>query len=117
MQNNVPLTRFRLAFDVELGLNGDLEYHDWHTIKSKHPDLYHSFLTYKVQTAEVNGDLSEIVDLFVRINLTGKRLTSGEKRHARFFRSAFLKAARPGSGSCRIIMWTSPRSSNERWRR
>ncbi len=32
-------------------------------------------------------------DLFVRINSTGKPLTSGEKRHARFYNSLFLKEA------------------------
>jgi 5-methylcytosine-specific restriction endonuclease McrA len=41
----------------------------------------------------VTGDLSDIIDLFVRINSTGKRLTSGEKRHARFYESPFLRVA------------------------
>lgn len=48
---------------------------------------------YKIQTVEVSGDLSEIIDLFVRINSTGKRLTGAEKRHARFYRSEFLRQA------------------------
>jgi 5-methylcytosine-specific restriction endonuclease McrA len=51
------------------------------------------FLTYKIQVAEVNGELSDIVDLFVRINSTGKALTSSEKRHARFYTSLFLREA------------------------
>jgi hypothetical protein len=48
---------------------------------------------YKIQTVEITGDLADIIDLFVRINSTGKRLTGAEKRHARFFRSDFLKQA------------------------
>jgi hypothetical protein len=59
----------------------------------RHPTARHQFETYKIQTVEVTGDLSEIVDLFVRINSTGKRLTSGEKRHAKFYTSPFLKQA------------------------
>jgi hypothetical protein len=83
----------RLSFDVKLDLSGDVGYYSWAAIKAKHPEIHHSFLTYKIQTAEVSGDLAEIVDLFVRINSTGKPLTSGEKRNARFYQSAFLKAA------------------------
>ena len=48
---------------------------------------------YKFQTVEITGDLADIIVLFVRINSTGKRLTGAEKRHARFFRSEFLKQA------------------------
>ena len=51
------------------------------------------FLSYQIQTVEVSGELADIVDLFVRINSTGKSLTSSEKRHARFYKSAFLKEA------------------------
>jgi uncharacterized protein with ParB-like and HNH nuclease domain len=83
----------RDAFNVKLDIKGELDYYDWLALKNKHQDVYHSLLTYKIQTAEVNGDLAEIVDLFVRINSTGKPLTSGEKRNARFYHSAFLKAA------------------------
>ena len=52
-----------------------------------------SFLTYKFQVAEVSGPLSEIVDLFVRINSTGKALTTSERRHAKFYTSPFLRDA------------------------
>lgn len=52
-----------------------------------------AFLTAKLPTIEVEGEFSEIVDLFVRINSTGARLTGQEKRHAQYFRSATLKAA------------------------
>lgn len=49
---------------------------------------------YKVPTVEIDtDDLIEIITLFVRINSTGKSLTSAEKRHAKYFHSGFLKAA------------------------
>jgi hypothetical protein len=83
----------RDGFDVKLSLNGDLDYYEWASLKAKHQEEHHSFLTYKVQTAEVSGELAEIIDLFVRINSTGKPLTSGEKRNARYYQSPFLKAA------------------------
>jgi len=86
--------RFRRdALDVKLDLDGELDRYDWRLIQKRHPEVRNSFLTYQIQTAEVTGELAEIVDLFVRINSTGKPLTSGEKRHARFYQSPFLKAA------------------------
>lgn len=41
----------------------------------------------------MEGELNEIIDLFLSINSTGKKLTSGEKRHARFYSSRFLRQA------------------------
>jgi hypothetical protein len=82
----------RDSFDVRLDLGDGHEWHDWKAL-SRDTNLRHSFETYKIPTVEVQGDLSAIVDLFVKINSTGKPLTSGEKRHARFFKSAFLRDA------------------------
>jgi len=83
----------RGQFDVKLSVMGDdLQWRDWSDVR-RHPVARHQFETYKIQTVEVTGDLGEIVDLFVRINSTGKRLTSGEKRHAKFYTSPFLKEA------------------------
>lgn len=48
---------------------------------------------YKLQIIEVQGSLSDIIDVFVKINSTGKALTSAEKRHARFYDSPFLRTA------------------------
>lgn len=70
----------RGTFGVKLSLDGELGHYDWSFLKTKHQGKHHLFLTYKVQTAEVAGELSDIIDLFVRINSTGKPLTSGEKR-------------------------------------
>lgn len=80
-------------FEVKADLGDGLEWVDWATIRKKHPDLRATLDSYKIQIVEVTGDLGQIIDLFVRINSTGKRLTSGEKRHARFYNSPFLKEA------------------------
>lgn len=48
---------------------------------------------YRIPVIEVNGDLSDIVELFVRINSTGKTLTPQERRNARYSGSDLLKAA------------------------
>jgi hypothetical protein len=82
-------------FDVRLELNEDegLDWWNWRDIRRYHGHVRHAIESYKIQTVEVTGSLSEIIDLFVRINSTGKRLTSGEKRHARFYDSRFLKEA------------------------
>lgn len=68
-----------------------VEWFDWAYIKRK--SLQHHITAYKLQTIEVTGDLADIIDLFVRINSTGKALTSQEKRHARYFNSEFLRRA------------------------
>lgn len=86
--------RFRgERFDIKAKLDdsdsaGHLE---WGRIRRRGHE--HRFMGYKIQTVEVSGDFSDIVDLFVRINSTGKRLSSAEKRHAKFFHTPFLKAA------------------------
>jgi hypothetical protein len=48
---------------------------------------------YKLLTIEVDGDLHDIIDVFIRINSTGKALTSAEKQHAKYYNSEFLKTA------------------------
>jgi uncharacterized protein with ParB-like and HNH nuclease domain len=49
---------------------------------------------YSLQVIEVDGSLADVVDMFVRINSTGKALTGAEKRHAKYFaNSAFFKAS------------------------
>lgn len=55
--------------------------------------LQHRLTGYKLPIIEVGGDLSTIIELFVRINSTGKALTGQEKRHARYYRAGFLKEA------------------------
>lgn len=80
-------------FEVKLDLGEGLEWYDWKTIRRYFPTQRAFLESYKLQTVEVGGELSQIIDLFVRINSTGKRLTSGEKRHARFYQSPFLLAA------------------------
>lgn len=48
---------------------------------------------YRLSVIEVNGDLGDIVELFVRINSTGKPLTPQEKRNAKYSGSDLLRAA------------------------
>ncbi|MBD0371451.1 MAG: DUF262 domain-containing protein [Pyrinomonadaceae bacterium] len=68
-----------------------LDWIDWNTIKRK--KLQYLITGYHLQVIEVTGELADIIDLFVRINSTGKALTGAEKRHARYYRSGFLKKA------------------------
>ncbi len=83
----------RHQFDVRLDLGDGADWWDWSDIRKYAQDVRRDFESYKIQTVEVSGELGEIVSLFVRINSTGKPLTSGEKRHARFYESRFLKEA------------------------
>ena len=83
----------RGGFDVKLDLGHGLLSYDWAAICRKHPDVRAAFERYKLQTVEITGLLGEIIDVFISINSTGKRLTSGEKRHAKFYTSRFLHTA------------------------
>jgi hypothetical protein len=80
-------------FDVrmQLGRDEDPKLYNWP--RMRRVGLEHLLMGYKVQTVEVAGDLADIIDLFVRINSTGKRLTGAEKRHAKFYHSPFLRHA------------------------
>jgi len=62
---------------------------DWNSLRRK--NLQHLVTGYKIQTIEVQGNLSDIIDVFVRINSTGKALTKQEARHAKYINSEFLK--------------------------
>ena len=83
----------RERFDLQLDLGDGQEWYDWKSIKQDDPRLVAAVNACKIQTVEISGELPQIIDLFVRINSTGKRLTSGEKRHAQFYNSSFLKVA------------------------
>ncbi len=52
-----------------------------------------AFRASQMQVTEVDGALHEILNLFVAINSTGKRLVGQEIRQARFFASPILHAA------------------------
>jgi Protein of unknown function DUF262/HNH endonuclease len=87
------LQRFRKSrFTATVQIDSE-EYEelDWRTIQQN--GFEHRLMGYKIQTVEIEGDLSDIINLFVRINSTGKSLTSAEKRHARYFRSPFFLTA------------------------
>lgn len=83
--------RHRFELLAQIGDEDESRNWNWNTLrKSGHE---HRISGYRISTVEVAGELTDIIDLFVRINSTGKRLTSQEKRHAKYYSSDFLKAA------------------------
>lgn len=90
----IGLGRFsRAKFEAKLDLGDGMLPYGWREIQKDYPDLRATFDSYKIQTVEVTGGLAQIIDLFIRINSTGKKLTTGETRKARFYTSKFLKEA------------------------
>ena len=75
----------------QLSLDKEKELIDWKLLCRK--KFQHKITGYKVQAIEVSGDFADIIDLFVRINSTGKALTASEKRHAKYYNSEFLRTA------------------------
>jgi Protein of unknown function DUF262 len=84
--------RQRFAARIKLSSKEDEPgLYDWAKIRRIGGEF--TFASYRIQTVEVSGELSDIIDVFVRINSTGKKLTSAEKRHAKYYNSPFLKVA------------------------
>lgn len=85
-----------LAADEDLWVKTALEPEaavEWWVWGDLPNDARHRFLTTKIATIEVEGDLGEIIDLFIRINSTGKSLTGQEKRNAKYYANPVLKTA------------------------
>jgi hypothetical protein len=83
--------RGRFRARTQLPGTDAVEWIDWALLKRK--GLQHLLTGYEIPVIEVDGEMGEIVDVFVRINSTGKALTQQEKRHARYYNSSFLKEA------------------------
>jgi hypothetical protein len=81
----------KFAAKVQLPNTEDVEWVDWKLLQKRH--LAHLITDYRISTIEVDGQFNSIIDLFVRINSTGKALTSAEKQHAKYYNSKFLKVA------------------------
>ena len=81
------------GFELKIDLGDGYDWQDWRSIQRYYPDYHSGFNSFKIQTVEVTGGLAQIVELFLRINSTGKSLTSGEKRNAKFYKSQFLRSA------------------------
>jgi hypothetical protein len=79
-------------FSVRHRMDGESA-EDWDWAKLKKSKRAPDFMGYKLQTVEVSGSLGTVIDLFVRINSTGMKLSSAEKRKAKFYQNEFLKTA------------------------
>ena len=65
---------------------------DWPLLKRR--GLQHHIEEYEIPVVVVDGELGDIIKLFIRINSTGKALTGQEKLHAKYYeKSPLLKEA------------------------
>ncbi len=64
---------------------------DWKHLKAR--GLQHLVTGYSLLSVEVTGEPGDVIDLFVRINSTGKALTRQETRNAKYNRCELLKRA------------------------
>ena len=81
----------KFSTNIQISEDSEKENIDWKLLCKR--KWQHKITGYKVQGMEVLGELSDIIDLFVRINSTGKALTPAEKRHAKYYNSEFLRMA------------------------
>lgn len=81
--------RFKLKTQIDE--NEEVFEVDWNYLRKKGKQTL--ITGYKLYIIEIDGDFSDIIDLFVRINSTGKALTPAEKQHAKYYNSRFLKEA------------------------
>jgi hypothetical protein len=85
--------KIRGRFRTKAQLLGD-ESVDWVTYNRLCKRKMQLLITgYEIPVIEVDGEFGDIIDVFVRINSTGKALTPQEKRHAKYYNSRFLKEA------------------------
>jgi Protein of unknown function DUF262 len=83
--------RGRFDTRTELPDSDTREWINWNNLRRR--GLQHLITGYELPVIEVDGDIGEIIEVFVRINSTGKALTRQETRHAKYYNSAFLKEA------------------------
>ena len=84
--------RGRFSVSVQLPNSDRPQAVDWSLLRrSKQQSRIEEYL---LQVIQVEADLPDIIELFVRINSTGNALTRQEVRNARFYRSPFLKTAK-----------------------
>lgn len=69
----------------------NIDWIDWSALKKK--GFENCINGYEIPVIEVDGEFGDIVDVFVRINSTGKALTSQEKRSAKYYHTPFLREA------------------------
>lgn len=81
----------RFAIKTRLDSSENEEIWDWRRIQQRREA--HRIMSYEIQTIEIEGAFQDIVNLFVRLNSTGKTLTSAEKRHAGCFDNEFMQEA------------------------
>lgn len=85
------LMRGRYWAKTQMPGEEEADWIDWRRLCKR--KLQHLITGYKILVIEVDGEMGDIIDLFVRINSTGKALTPQEKRKAKYYNSPFLKEA------------------------
>lgn len=87
------MREMRGTFQVRTQLPGSSieETVDWKLLKKRKQQNLIS--NHEIPVIEVNGELGDIIHVFVRINSTGKALTQQEKRHARYSNTPLLTTA------------------------
>ena len=85
------LMRGRYWLKTQLPGEEEVEWIDWKRLCKR--KLQHLVTGHRIPVIEVDGEMGDIIDVFVRINSTGKALTPQEKRRAKYYNSPFLKEA------------------------
>ncbi len=83
--------RGRFETRTQLPGSDEMEWVNWSMLKRN--GLQHKITGYEIPVIEVDGEMGDIIRIFVRINSTGKALTSQERRHASYYNSPFLREA------------------------
>ena len=83
--------RGRFRVKTQLPGSDASDWLDWRTLCRRKQQ--HLVTGYRIPVVEVDGEMGDIIEVFVRINSTGKALTPQEKRRAKYYNSPFLKEA------------------------
>lgn len=81
----------RCGFDVRMQEEDEVRRLTWRDLERSGESA--RFRAYQLQVIEVSGSIASITDLFIRLNSTGKSLTTAERNHAKYFQGPVLKQA------------------------
>lgn len=96
----LDFTKFRKPLDIKFDPLGDKDWVSqepdvwtWRDVKKHERKIKRRFESYEIPVVIVKGDLGSIEDVFIRINSTGKMLSTAEIRHAKWYKNSVLLSA------------------------
>ncbi len=100
IESLIEFTKRREPLSVKLDPEGDRDWEwpepyewTWKEMQKEEKRITRRFLSYELPVVIVRGSLPDVEQVFIRINSTGKKLSSQEIRHAKWYKNSDLLLA------------------------